>query len=128
GDDGVSGTVEFPGPNYYEKDNDGNPTHTPKDKDDIVVVTYSSVNTNSFEPYGECVMGSRGTLVVEKEESIMLFPERNPNPKKSEKPIEIAAATAGGGKPAVEWYGCTGALVPGGGQCATADVGSTEGR
>jgi predicted dehydrogenase len=111
-DDGVFVTFEFPGPNYYEKDNDGNPTHTVKDRDDIVVVTYSSVNTNSFEPYGECVMGSRGTLLVEKEETIMLFPERNPNPKKSEKPVEVTAATAGGGKPAVDSSGSTGALAP----------------
>ena len=30
-----------------------------KPKDDIVVVTYSSVSTNTFEKYGECLMGSR---------------------------------------------------------------------
>ena len=111
-DDGVFVTFEFPGTNYYEKDKDGNPTHHVKDKDDIVVVTYSSVNTNSFEPYGECVMGSRGTLLVEKEESIMLFPERNPNPKKADKPIGQTVTTAGGGKPAVDSSGSTGALGP----------------
>ena len=31
---------------------------------DHVVVTYSSFNTNSFEEYGECVMGSRGTMII----------------------------------------------------------------
>jgi hypothetical protein len=38
-----------------------------------VVVTYSSINTNDFEPYGECVMGSNGTLVTEREERAMLW-------------------------------------------------------
>ena len=26
---------------------------------DIVIVTYSSISTNGFEPYGECVMGTQ---------------------------------------------------------------------
>ena len=47
-----------------------------KDKNDIVVVTYSSISTNDFEPYGECVMGTRGTLIVEEEQNAYLFPER----------------------------------------------------
>jgi predicted dehydrogenase len=76
-DDHVFVTFEFPGPNYYELDAQGNRTAHVKDKDDVVVVTYSSINTNSFEPYGECVMGSRGTMTVEQEQSIMLFPERD---------------------------------------------------
>src|SRR5204863_411736 len=41
---------------------------------DKVVVTYSSISTNAFEKYGECVMGSRGTLVVEEETTAMLWP------------------------------------------------------
>jgi predicted dehydrogenase len=76
-DDHVFVTFEFPGPNYYELDAQGNRTAHVKDKDDVVVVTYSSINTNSFEPYGECVMGSRGTMTVEQEQSIMLYPERD---------------------------------------------------
>ncbi len=111
-DDAVFVTFEFPGPNYYKKDKKGDPTREVKDKDDIVVVTYSSVNTNSHEPYGECVMGSHGTLVVEKEETIMLFPERNPNPKASDKPTGVAVSAAGGGKPAVESSGSTGSAPP----------------
>jgi predicted dehydrogenase len=112
-DDHVFVSFEFPGPDYYAKDNDGKPTHTVKDKDDVVVVTYSSINTNSFEPYGECVMGTRGTMVVEKEESIMLYPERNPNKKPGdEKPTGVAVATAGGGKPALDSTSTTGAVDP----------------
>ena len=48
---------------------------------DIVTVTYSSINTNDFEPYGECVMGSKGTLIVEREEAAYLFGQgRGPRP------------------------------------------------
>src|SRR5439155_17894559 len=47
-----------------------------QDKNDKVIVTYSSINTSGFEPYGECVMGSNGSMVVEKEESVMIYPER----------------------------------------------------
>ena len=39
----------------------------------LVTVTYSSISTNGFEPYGECVMGSQGTLVVESEQNVMLW-------------------------------------------------------
>jgi predicted dehydrogenase len=80
-EDHVFVTFEFPGKNYYEKDKNGKPTDRVKDKNDIVVVTYSSINTNSFEPYGECVMGTRGLMMVESEQSIMLYSERDPNVK-----------------------------------------------
>ena len=68
-DDSVFVTFEFPGKNYPLADNAG------KDKDDKVIVTYSSINSNSFEPYGECVMGSSGTLVTLTEQDVMLYPE-----------------------------------------------------
>jgi predicted dehydrogenase len=107
-DDSVFVTFEFPGPNYYAGDH-----KTVKDKNDIVVVTYSSINTNSFEPYGECVMGSRGTMLVEQERDVMLFPERNPNkPAGASKEMTVSVTTAGGGKPALESSGSTGALEP----------------
>ena len=62
-DDHVYVTVEFPGPHYED------------DKEDIVIVTYSSINTNMSEPYGETVFGSRGTLITELEQNVMLFKE-----------------------------------------------------
>ena len=71
-DDHVFATYEFPGKTYA------------KDKNDIVVVTYSSISTNGFENYGECVMGDRGTLIVEKEESVMLYPENEPGKVKTQ--------------------------------------------
>lgn len=87
-EDHVYCTFEFPGPNYYERDDRGqivyetrNGRRLPKvkDKNDIVVVTYSSINTNAFEPYGECVMGTRGTLIVEREQEAFFYPEPDPN-------------------------------------------------
>lgn len=108
-DDHVFVTFEFPGPNYFaDKDH-----KVVKDKNDLVVVTYSSINTNSFEPYGECVMGSHSTMVVEQERDVMLFPERNPNkPAGSDKGMTVTVATASAAKPSVDSSGSTGALEP----------------
>lgn len=104
-DDGVWVTYEFPGKNHPKAGRGG------KDESDIVVVTYSSFNTNSFEEYGECVMGSRGTMVIEKEANVYLFKEPEPGKKdsggrdtkvnvtmtKDGKPAAEAASTWGGG-------------------------------
>jgi predicted dehydrogenase len=99
-DDHVFVTFEFPGPNYYEPDAQGNRSTQIKDKEDVVVVTYSSINTNGFEPYGECVMGTRGTLTVEMEQNIMLYPERDTTaPVKA---TGVKVDTAGGGKTATD--------------------------
>jgi predicted dehydrogenase len=71
-EDHVYCTFEFPGKNYW-----ADPARTQVgDKDDIVVVTYSSISTNGFEPYGECVMGTSGSMVVASEQEVMLWPER----------------------------------------------------
>jgi predicted dehydrogenase len=66
-EDHVYCTFEFPGPNYRPP-----PQGDPRNND-IRVVTYSSISTNDFEKYGECVMGSQGTLVVETEQTAMLW-------------------------------------------------------
>jgi predicted dehydrogenase len=68
-EDHVYCTFEFPGPNYWKSYDQG----VVGDKDDIIVVTYSSINTNSYEPWGECIMGTQGTMIVEKEETVMLL-------------------------------------------------------
>jgi predicted dehydrogenase len=65
-DDHVFVTYEFPGKNY------------PANGEDRVVVTYSSISTNGFEPYGEYLTGTRGTMCVEKEEKVLLFTENPP--------------------------------------------------
>ncbi len=68
-DDHVYVTFEFPGPHY---DAETNPR-------DICIVTYSSINTNRWEPYGETVLGSRGTLIVKTEKEALLFKEASPS-------------------------------------------------
>jgi predicted dehydrogenase len=103
-DDHVFATYEFPGKNHA------------KDKNDIVVVTYSSISTNSFENYGECVMGSRGTLIVEKEESVMLFPENQPGKAKTPpRGTEVGVDAKGKGEPVLEsgstWGGPTASVT-----------------
>lgn len=90
-DDHVFATYEFPGKNYA------------KDKNDVVVVTYSSISTNGFENYGECVMGDRGTLIVEKEQSVMLYPENQPGKVKTPpRGTEVGVSAAGKDKPVLE--------------------------
>jgi hypothetical protein len=96
-DDSVFVTFEFPGPNHPKGMNKGS------DKDDIVVVTYSSLNTNGFEQYGECVMGSRGTMIVEAEQSVMLYNEKDPSKKSTDpKSTSISVSTTPGNKPVLE--------------------------
>ena len=95
-DDHVFVTYEFPGKNHPKGPNKGT------DESDIVIVTYSSINTNGFEPYGETVMGTRGTMIVEKEESVLLYQEPVPG-KKSAGPNPLAVAVVSTGKgPALE--------------------------
>ena len=100
-DDHVYCTFEFPGPGYdfevpenadarkiesLAKDRFGyydkasaypNPEEAilpyEKDNNKRIVVTYSSIMGNGFGGYGEVVMGSKGTLVLEKEQEIMLY-------------------------------------------------------
>lgn len=73
-EDHVYCTYEFPGKDYNPRDHarqrneQGIPQYS-----DIVTVAYSSINSNGFEPYGECVMGNRGTMIVEQEQNIYLF-------------------------------------------------------
>ena len=89
-DDHVFTIFEFPG----------------KTEKDRVIVTYSSINTNSFDGYGEMVMGSKGTMVVSQEKEILLYKEAG-NPlysrttavtveKSGKKPVlETSPSTAG---------------------------------
>lgn len=94
-DDHVYVTFEFPGKNYA------------KDKEDVVVVTYSSINTNGFENYGECVMGSRGTMIVDMEQQVLLYPEAGVTSRAA----NWTVTTGGGGKPAVETSSSTSAAA-----------------
>ena len=109
-DDGVFVTFEFPGPKHSKGGRGG------KDDSDIVVVTYSSFNTNSFEKYGECVMGSRGTMVIEEEKDVYLFKEPQPGKANSGgRDTKVVVTGAGGDKAAMEatstWGGGGGAAI-----------------
>lgn len=64
-DDHVYCTYEFPGPDYDAKD--------PELANKKIVVTYSSINGNGFGGYGEIVMGTKGTLILETEQEALLF-------------------------------------------------------
>lgn len=63
-----------------------------------VVVTYSSINTNAMEGYGEMVMGTRGTLMVMQERDVLLFDEKDPTEaerKKKKTEAKVGKASAG---------------------------------
>lgn len=98
-DDHVFVTFEFPGKSHPKGPNGGG-----KDEDDVVVVTYSSISTNAMEEYGECVMGNRATMVVEREQNVMLYPEKDPNRRWTGPPRSTTASISSGpaGKPVVE--------------------------
>ena len=77
-------TFEFPSPEYDHSSNrrycpvvgDRNNKVEPgykDDKDKKIVVTYSSINGNGFGGYGEVVMGTEGTLILDAEKEAMLF-------------------------------------------------------
>ena len=60
-DDHVYCMYEYPAPDYAENPNKK------------IVVTYSSINGNGFGGYGEVVMGTEGTLILEQEQNVMLY-------------------------------------------------------
>ncbi|MCA9090679.1 MAG: Gfo/Idh/MocA family oxidoreductase [Planctomycetaceae bacterium] len=96
-DDNIYVTFEFPGKNY-EKNN--------RDK---CIVTYSSINTNKFEPYGELVYGSRGTLFMKTEKEAMLWKEdgRGSTGGGPDQRLWVVSAKASGGGPVMEAYETT---------------------
>ncbi len=91
-DDHVFVNFEFPG-----KTENGN---------DRVVVTYSSITTNQFENYGEELMGTRGTMIVEGEKEILLYKEIDRNTWKGGGGAKATTVTVepkgAAGKPTVE--------------------------
>ncbi|MCA9061626.1 MAG: Gfo/Idh/MocA family oxidoreductase [Planctomycetaceae bacterium] len=95
-DDQIFVTFEFPGPHYKEQPND------------VAVVTYSSINTNSWEPYGEAVFGSRGTLIMKTEMEALLYKETNPGVSQGgvEQRCWVLDSNGGGGA-ALDTYNTT---------------------
>jgi len=82
-EDHVYCTYEYPGPKY-------DPSPSSPDNENRIVVTYSSINGNGFGGYGEIVMGTEGTLTLELERDVQLYPAgaavTNIEVKKGDKP------------------------------------------
>lgn len=85
-EDHVYCMFEFPGPGYdpsfdvgyYDKyrgkpDPKAGVPSFDQDPNKKVVVTYSSIMGNGFGGYGEVVMGTKGTLILEREKEVMLY-------------------------------------------------------
>ena len=106
-DDHVYCSFEFPAPGYY-KDFDSKEV---ADANKKTVVTYSSINGNGFGGYGEVVMGTEGTLVLERESDVMLY-------KKSETLTKISVSQGSAGA-AMNTY------ETGGGQAAAVAAAAT---
>jgi predicted dehydrogenase len=85
---------EFPAPGYekgfdvgyYDKVNNYPPGNSkggiPSFNDDPnkrIVVTYSTINGNGYGGYGEVVMGTQGTIVLEREQDVLLFASDSPS-------------------------------------------------
>jgi predicted dehydrogenase len=68
-DDHVYCIFEFPAPGYYSD----LAKREIKDPNKKIVVTYSSIGGNGFGDYGEIVMGTEGTMLLEREQEVMLF-------------------------------------------------------
>ena len=97
-EDHVYCMYEFPGPEYdkdfdvgyYNKANNyppkgkGIPGYS-QDPNKKIVVTYSTINGNGFGGYGEVVMGTKGTIVLDREKEIMLYKDSDTSSKVSVK-------------------------------------------
>ena len=100
-DDHVYCMYEYPAPGYED------------DKNKKIVVTYSSINGNGFGGYGEVVLGTKGTLVLEQERDVMLY-------KDSAKDTRVTVAKAKDGSPTLDTTDSGG----GGGAVAAGKAGS----
>ena len=88
-DDHVYCMFEYPAPGYYDADG------KVADANKKIVVTYSSINGNGFGEYGEVVMGTKGTLVLEREQDVMLY-------KDAAKDTRVTVAKAKDGTPTLD--------------------------
>ena len=85
-EDHIACVIEFPAPGYNPdpKDLIGNRRR--------ISVAYSSINGNGFGGYGEIVFGTKGTLILEKEQEAMIFKEADTETKIGVKKTGGAAA------------------------------------
>jgi predicted dehydrogenase len=113
-EDHVYCMFEFPGPEYdpnfdvgyYDRvsntpdPKEGVPSYE-KDRNKKIVVSYSSINGNDFGGYGEVVMGTKGTLILEREQEVMLYKSSDTSTRISVKGDKGAAVidTQSSGRP-----------------------------
>ena len=97
-DDGVFVNFEFPGPKHPKAGKGGT------DEQDIVVVSFTSFNTNESEGYGEWLMGSKGTMYLDQERDVFLWREKDKSKKGDTggRDTKITVTSADGKKPAME--------------------------
>lgn len=95
--DHVYCTFEFPGKNYDPRVSPYNPQGVAQ-YNDVVTVTYSSINTQSYQWYGEQLMGTNGSLIVDKEAEVLLYGGSNPNDAMGRN-TAVTVTTTGGGAP-----------------------------
>jgi predicted dehydrogenase len=101
-EDHVYCLFEFPGPGYdpdfpvgyfdpirLVPDREKGVPSYDEDPEKRVVVMYSSINGNGFGGYGEVVMGTRGTLILEREQEVMVY-------KDSDTSSRVGVRTEGG--------------------------------
>ncbi len=93
-DDHVYCTFEYPGKGYFEDDD---PTKPVKDPNKKVVVTYSSINGNGYGGYGEIVMGTDGTLILERESETYLIGGNKKTSVNVEQDAAVDSYETGGG-------------------------------
>ena len=116
-EDHVYCMFEFPGPGYddgfkpgyydkamnYPDPAKGIPAYD-VDPNKKIVVTYSSINGNGFGGYGEIVMGTKGTLALEREQEVLLYKNSDTTTKigvKDEKGGPVLDTQASGKGPAL---------------------------
>ncbi len=97
-EDHVYCSFEFPGPTYDGRFDVGYPTTKGDniidpyrvDPSKKIVVTYSTINGNGYGGYGEIVMGTKGTMILDKEQEVMLYAD-------SDTSSSVGVKAAGGG-------------------------------
>ena len=100
-DDHVYCIYEFPAKGYFHDNDRSKGVADPNKK---IVVTYSSINGNGFGNYGEVVMGTKGTLILEQETEVMLYAgsatRTSVSVSKSNGGATLDTTQSGGGAPA----------------------------
>lgn len=111
-EDHVYCMFEFPGQKYdynFDVGYRDEMTNTPdpqkgvpsyeQDPEKRVVVTYSSIMGNGYGGYGEVVMGTKGTMILEREQEVMLYKNSDTSSRvsvKSEKGASVLDTQASG--------------------------------